>query len=59
MFPMYVGEFGAGVHCFENDKGGLQWVTIGRQMMGYRCPSLPYQALYGIVLPILQTLINH
>ncbi|MHA7130196.1 glycoside hydrolase family 5 protein [Algoriphagus namhaensis] len=24
--PLYLGEFGAGVHCFENDKGGLQWV---------------------------------
>ena len=25
--PVYLGEFGAGVHCFENNKGGLQWVT--------------------------------
>jgi endoglucanase len=25
--PLYVGEFGAGVHCFENNKGGLMWVT--------------------------------
>ena len=25
--PIYMGEFGAGVHCFENNKGGLQWVT--------------------------------
>ena len=24
--PLYMGEFGAGVHCFENNKGGLQWV---------------------------------
>ncbi len=24
--PMYMGEFGAGFHCFQNDKGGLQWV---------------------------------
>lgn len=25
--PLYMGEFGLGVHCFENNKGGLQWVT--------------------------------
>jgi endoglucanase len=25
--PIYMGEFGAGIHCFENNKGGLQWVT--------------------------------
>lgn len=25
--PLYMGEFGAGVHCFQNNKGGLQWVT--------------------------------
>jgi endoglucanase len=25
--PLYMGEFGAGVHCFNNDKGGLQWVS--------------------------------
>ena len=24
--PLYLGEFGAGVHCFENNKGGLQFV---------------------------------
>ena len=24
---MYMGEFGAGIHCFENNKGGLQWVS--------------------------------
>jgi endoglucanase len=25
--PLYMGEFGAGIHCFQNGKGGLQWVT--------------------------------
>ncbi len=25
--PMYMGEFGAGIHCFENNKGGVQWVN--------------------------------
>lgn len=25
--PLYMGEFGAGYHCFQNNKGGLQWVT--------------------------------
>ncbi len=25
--PLFLGEFGAGVHCFENDKGGTQWVS--------------------------------
>jgi endoglucanase len=25
--PMFMGEFGAGIHCFQNDKGGLQWVN--------------------------------
>jgi endoglucanase len=24
--PIYMGEFGTGIHCFENNKGGLQWV---------------------------------
>ncbi|WP_282054408.1 glycoside hydrolase family 5 protein [Maribacter luteus] len=24
--PLYIGEFGAGRHCFENNKGGLQFV---------------------------------
>jgi endoglucanase len=24
--PLYMGEFGAGVHCFQNNKGGLLWV---------------------------------
>lgn len=24
--PVYMGEFGAGYHCFQNEKGGLQWV---------------------------------
>lgn len=25
--PIYLGEFGTGVHCFSNNKGGLQWVS--------------------------------
>jgi endoglucanase len=25
--PIYMGEFGAGIHCFQNNKGGLQWVS--------------------------------
>jgi endoglucanase len=25
--PLYMGEFGAGIHCFQNNKGGIQWVT--------------------------------
>lgn len=25
--PLYLGEFGAGTPCFENDKGGLLWVS--------------------------------
>jgi endoglucanase len=25
--PLYMGEFGAGINCFQNNKGGLQWVT--------------------------------
>ncbi|MBL7697014.1 MAG: cellulase family glycosylhydrolase [Chitinophagaceae bacterium] len=25
--PVYCGEFGAGVYCFMNDKGGIQWVN--------------------------------
>jgi endoglucanase len=25
--PVYMGEFGAGYHCFQNNKGGLQFVT--------------------------------
>ena len=25
--PLYMGEFGAGYHCFQNGKGGLQWVA--------------------------------
>lgn len=25
--PLYMGEFGVGIHCFQNGKGGLQWVT--------------------------------
>lgn len=25
--PIYMGEFGAGIHCFENEKGGLTWVS--------------------------------
>lgn len=25
--PIYMGEFGTGIHCFQNNKGGLQWVT--------------------------------
>ncbi len=25
--PMYMGEFGAGIHCFENNKGGVAWVN--------------------------------
>lgn len=24
--PLYAGEFGAGIHCFEDDKGGTVWV---------------------------------
>ncbi len=24
--PLFLGEFGAGQHCFENNKGGLNWV---------------------------------
>jgi endoglucanase len=24
--PVYMGEFGAGIHCFQNNKGGVQWV---------------------------------
>lgn len=24
--PMYLGEFGAGLPCFQHNKGGLQWV---------------------------------
>jgi endoglucanase len=25
--PLYMGEFGVGAPCFQNNKGGLQWVT--------------------------------
>jgi endoglucanase len=25
--PLYLGEFGLGIHCFQNNKGGLQWVS--------------------------------
>jgi endoglucanase len=25
--PLYMGEFGVGIHCFQNNKGGLQWVS--------------------------------
>lgn len=25
--PIYMGEFGVGCHCFENNKGGPQWVS--------------------------------
>lgn len=25
--PIYCGEFGLIQHCFENEKGGIQWVT--------------------------------
>jgi len=25
--PLFLGEFGAGIHCFENNKGGLEWVS--------------------------------
>jgi endoglucanase len=25
--PLYMGEFGVGYHCFENNKGGIDWVT--------------------------------
>ena len=25
--PIYCGEFGAGRHCFENGRGGAQWVS--------------------------------
>jgi endoglucanase len=25
--PIYMGEFGVGIHCFSNNKGGLQWVS--------------------------------
>ena len=25
--PIYMGEFGAGSHCFENNKGGIDWVN--------------------------------
>ncbi len=25
--PIYCGEFGAGSHCFENDRGGDRWVS--------------------------------
>ena len=24
--PLYLGEFGLGIHCFQNNKGGLQFV---------------------------------
>ena len=24
--PVYCGEFGAGAHCFENDRGGDRWM---------------------------------
>jgi endoglucanase len=25
--PLYLGEFGVGAPCFQNNKGGLQWVS--------------------------------
>lgn len=25
--PVYCGEFGAGVYCFQNGKGGVEWVS--------------------------------
>ncbi len=25
--PVYCGEFGAGIHCFENDRGGDRWLS--------------------------------
>ena len=26
LFRSYCGEFGAGSHCFENDRGGDRWI---------------------------------
>ncbi|TAE33429.1 MAG: retaining beta-glycosidase [Cytophagales bacterium] len=34
--PMYLGEFGAGAPCFQNNRGGLQWtedmIDINREL---------------------------
>ena len=34
--PMYMGEYGAGAPCFQNNRGGLQWaedmIDLGREL---------------------------
>lgn len=44
--PLYVGEFGAGVHCFENNKGGLVWVNDMLDILMRNNISFTYHAYH-------------
>ena len=44
--PVYCGEFGAGIHCFEQDRGGEKWVSDCISMMKENNISFNYHSYY-------------
>lgn len=44
--PLYCGEFGAGIHCFEKDRGGAQWVSDCIAFLEEAGISLNYHSFY-------------
>ena len=44
--PLYCGEFGAGIHCFEEGRGGTQWVADCISFLENADISLNYHSFY-------------
>lgn len=44
--PLFVGEFGAYYVCFQNNKGGLQWISDLLDLYKANCLSYTYHAYH-------------
>ncbi len=44
--PLYCGEFGAGIHCFEENRGGTLWVADCISFLENAGISLNYHSFY-------------
>lgn len=53
--PLYLGEFGLIYHCFENDRGGLNWVNDMLDLLLENDVSFTYHSYHEWSFPIFQS----
>lgn len=52
--PLYLGEFGLIHHCFQDDRGGLEWVADMVELSVERELSFTYHSYHEYNFPIFQ-----